>query len=79
MHTTFYEKKIHIFDKDGIKTGETEVGESWDGILAFNKDNRLYVILQYREKNEKKTRIYCLRDSCRYMIFKKMQLKIKVK
>ena len=50
----YYEKKIYIFDKGGSKTGEAEVGENWDGLLAFDKDNKLYVLLQYRE-----TRIYC--------------------
>ena len=48
----YYEKKIYVFDKKGSKTGEAEVGENWDGVLAFGKDNKLYALLQYREKNE---------------------------
>lgn len=62
LHTTFMKRRIHIFDKDGIKTGEIEVGENWDGILAFDKDNRIYVLLQYRQKNEKNENILLKRQ-----------------
>ncbi len=53
----YYEKKIYIFDKEGTKAGEIEAGESWDGLLAFDKDNKLYALLQYRGKNDKNENI----------------------
>ncbi|SHI74490.1 extracellular solute-binding protein [Lutispora thermophila] len=58
----YYEKKIYIFDKDGTKVGETEVGEDWEGLLAFDNDNKLYVLLQHREKNEKNENVLLKRQ-----------------
>ena len=58
----YYEKKIYIFNKEGTKIGEAEVGENWEGVLAFDKDNKLYVLLQYREKNEKNENILLKRQ-----------------
>jgi len=49
----YYEKNICIFDKEGTKIREIEVGENWDGVLTFDKYNKLYVLLQSLEKKDR--------------------------
>ena len=58
----YYEKKIYIFNKNGARTGEIEAGENWDGLLVFDKDNKLYVLLQSLEKNENKENVLLKRQ-----------------
>jgi len=67
----YHEKKIYIFDKNGAKTGELKAEENWDGALYFDKDNKLYALLQYRVKNnnndyvllERQLRMYDIQKS----------------
>ncbi|HCJ56484.1 MAG TPA: hypothetical protein DHV55_03185, partial [Clostridiaceae bacterium] len=58
----YYDKKIYIFNKEYSKIGEIEAGEDWDGVLAFDKDNKLYVLLQSLEKNENKENVLLKRQ-----------------
>jgi len=55
-------RRYTYFDIAGTKIREIEVGENWDGVLTFDKYNKLYVLLQSLEKKDSQENVLLTRQ-----------------